>query len=242
MSPLSGLTVVVAGATGPAGSAVARVLLDRGATVVAVARDADRLEGLAQSVPGVLTETIDLADGPAVTALAGRLRERHGRVDGLVHLVGGWRGGRRFTDNTDADWQVLSTALIDTLRATTLAFHDDIRASPTGRVVTVSATAVDRPTAGGANYAAAKAAADSWMRSLAHSFGRPAPGPGGADDPGRPPAAAATVLVVTALTDRSRPTDPPVPSSFTDVADLAERIAGLFDAPAAEINGARLPV
>lgn len=234
---LSGLTVVVAGATGLAGPAVARALLSRGASVVALGHDAGRLASLAASVPGVLTDTVDLADTTAVTDLARRLRERSGRIDGLVHLVGGWRGGRSFTDNSDADWHVLSAALIDTLRATTLAFHDDLRASPAGRAVTVSATAVDRPTAGSANYAAAKAAADSWMRSLAHSLGRAPQGAQGA----AAPTAAATVLVVTALTDRSRPTDPPAPASFTDVTELAERIADLFTTAPAEINGARLP-
>ncbi|GAA1996860.1 SDR family oxidoreductase [Nakamurella flavida] len=235
--PLAGLTVVVAGATGLAGPAVARALLDQGATVVALGHDSDRLEALSASMPGLQTDTVDLADSTSVRQLAGRLRERHGRIDGLIHLVGGWRGGKSFTGNTDADWAFLSTALVDTLRATTLAFHDDLRASPVGRAVTVSATAVDRPTGGNATYAAAKAAADSWMRSLAHSLGRVATEAEG----DLRPAAAATVLVVTALTDRSRPTQPPAPASFTDVTALADRIVGLFTTPAADVNGARLP-
>ncbi len=86
--------------------------------------------------------------------------------------MGGFRGGGTFAANTDADWRFLDNGLIQTLRHVTLAFHDDLVASQAGRAVIVSGTAVDTPAAGSANYAAAKAAAEAWMRALADSFRR----------------------------------------------------------------------
>lgn len=226
--------VVVTGAAGPAGVAACTALRAAGATVVAVGHSAARLASLAERLPGLVVETADLADPDAVDALAGRVREGHGRVDGLIHLVGGWRGGDSFGANTEADWQFLSAGLIDTLRHTTLAFHDDLVRAPAGRVAIVSARAAAKPSAGSANYAAAKAAAEAWMLALADSF-RTANS--AAED-----GAAAVIFVIKALvTDQMRAENPDRKfPGFTDVGDLADRIVELWEADAAELNGARI--
>ncbi len=113
-------------------------------------------------------------------ALARDVVADHGHVDALFHLVGGWRGGDRFTDSTDDDWRWLSGNLVDTLRHTTLALHDHLLASGRGRVAIVSAAAAQAPTAGNAAYASAKAAAETWLGALADSFGSESATPGSA--------------------------------------------------------------
>jgi NADP-dependent 3-hydroxy acid dehydrogenase YdfG len=233
MNSLDGLVVVVTGAAGPAGVAACTALHAAGATVVAVGHSRARLAALADRLPGLVVETADLSDAEAVAALATRVREAHGRIDGLIHLVGGWRGGDSFGANTEADWQFLSAGLIDTLRHTTLAFHDDLIRSPAGRVAIVSARAAAKPSAGSANYAAAKAAAEAWMLALADSFRRTS-----AVDDG----AAAVIFVIKALvTDQMRAENPDRTfPGFTDVTDLADRIVELWAADAAELNGARI--
>lgn len=234
MSTLDGLVVVVTGAAGPAGVAACTALQGAGATVVAVGHSPARLATLADRLPGLVVETADLADRDAVDALAARVRNGHGRVDGLVHLVGGWRGGDSFAANTEADWRFLSAGLIDTLRHTTLAFHDELVRAPAGRVAIVSARAAAKPSAGSANYAAAKAAAEAWMLALADSFR----GATSAADDG----AAAVIFVIKALvTDQMRAASPDRTfAGFTDVSDLADRIVELWAADAAELNGARI--
>lgn len=226
--------VVVTGAAGPAGVAACTALRAAGATVVAVGHSPERLAALARRLPGLIVETADLADAAAVDALAARVRDARGRVDGLIHLVGGWRGGPSFSANSEADWQFLSAGLIDTLRHTTLAFHDDLVRAPAGRVAVVSARAAAKPSAGSANYAAAKAAAEAWILALADSFRQAA---AGAED-----GAAAVIFVIKALvTDQMRAERPDRSfPGFTDVADLADRIVELWAADAAELNGARL--
>src|ERR1700712_3743716 len=236
---LDGLVIVVTGATGSAGRAVARALAWAGAEVVAVGRDEHRLAALFDDVNGVHPQVADLSDGPRCQALAERIRGRHHRIDGLVHLVGGWRGASRFVENSDEDWAILSHALVDSLRHITIALHDDLAASADGRAVIVSAIAVDSPTPGGANYAAAKAATDAWMLALAASFAR---GQSRSKTEPTLQRSAAPILVVKALVDRAMRDSSPDKkfAGFTDVNALAARIVELFTEEASEINGARI--
>jgi len=107
--------------------------------------------------------------------------------------------------------------------------------STAGRAVIVSAQAAAAPTAGSANYAAAKAAAEAWMLALADSFRQTE------DDQ---PNSAATIFVIKALVDDAMRDAAPERKfpGFTDVDDLAARIVGLWSTPANELNGARIPL
>lgn len=224
------LVVLVTGATGVAGEAACRALVTAGRQVVAVGRDEGSLSVMGTGVhPELLgTRVCDLTDRAAVAALAASVREQYGVIDGVVHLVGGWRGGKGFTANNDDDWQFLSANLIDTLRYVTLELHDDLVASTAGRAVIVSATGAAAPTAGNANYATAKAAAEAWLQALADSLRRQQ---SGRKDHPLPQTSAAVTLVIKAIGDRP---------GFTPAEQLADRINGLFDADAAVLNGARI--
>lgn len=168
------------------GEAVSRALVEAGATVLAVGTRTEALDALAAAVPGVDTRVCDLADRDAVAELAMRIHLKFGAIDGLIHLVGGWRGGGGIAGQSDEDWDFLDRGF-RTLRNTTRVFYDDLVASPAGRLAIVSSTAVERPYAGGANYAAAKAAADAWTRAIAQGFAKESP------------SAAAVVFVVKTL-------------------------------------------
>ncbi|NKX54849.1 SDR family NAD(P)-dependent oxidoreductase [Arthrobacter mobilis] len=243
--PLAGVRVVVAGATGASGVAVAAALTAAGAAVVAVGSNDDHLkkafgadDGTAQ--PGVATYRCDLADPEAVAQLAAAVRAEQGPVDGLIHLVGGWRGGKGIAGQTDEDWNFLQRNIVTTLRNTTRSFYPDLVASPRGRAAIVSATAVDSPTAGGANYAAAKAAAETWMRAVAQGFRKDQTVPGN-DGAAGSLRSAAVVFVVKALVDAGMRAADPERSfdGFTDVDDLAEAVRDLFTTDAAGLNGSR---
>jgi NAD(P)-dependent dehydrogenase (short-subunit alcohol dehydrogenase family) len=171
---------------------------------------------------------VDLLDPDAARRWATEIEDDHGRVDGLVHLVGGWRGGKKFGDNSLDDWAFLHDLLVRTVQHTSLAFSDPLARSPRGRFVLVSAAAAATPTAGNAGYAAAKAAAETWTLALADSFARTD--------------AAAVILVVKALVnDAMREARPNAKfAGFTDVTDLADEIAGLWHPRATDLNGKRL--
>lgn len=164
--------MLLAGGTSDAGRTCARTLRRAGARVIVVGTDDGRLRDLAADVPGVDVERCDLTDPTAVEVLRDRMYERYGPVDGLLHLVGGWRGGG-LAGQSDDDLSFLLRSFT-TLRNVSRTFDDDLRASDAGRLAIVSSTAVARPLAGGANYAAVKAASEAWTRAVAQGFAKDA--------------------------------------------------------------------
>jgi NAD(P)-dependent dehydrogenase (short-subunit alcohol dehydrogenase family) len=225
--------VVVAGAGGGAGGAVVRALTAAGATVIGIdttTENAERAAAVAVAPGRAVPAVVDLLDLDATKAFAEGVLTEHGRVDGVIHLVGGWRGSKSFGETDLGDWDLLHKLLIQTLQHTSLAFHDALDAAGDGRFVLISATAASAPTAGNAAYGAAKAAAEAWTLALADNFKK------GGDN------AAAVVLVVKALlTDAMKEAKPEGKfPGYTHVDDLAAEIVKLFAAPAAAVNGTRV--
>ena len=212
---VAGRLVLIAGATSASGEAVARALVAAGARVLAVGTRQKALDALRASVPSVETRVCDLSDPDAVVELAMRIHLESGHLDGLIHLVGGWRGGGGIAGQSDEDWEFLERGF-RTLRNTTRVFYDDLVASPAGRLAIVSSTAVEKPYPGGANYAAAKAAADAWVRAIARGLAKEAP------------QSAATVFVVQTLQGLE--------------AQLGDEVVALWDAEALAVNGRRVPL
>lgn len=231
---VAGRLVVVAGATSDSGVTAVRVLAAAGARVIAVGRDSaklDELLGIAAGSPGadavgsgavesgalgsVRTELCDLTDESAVAALAQRVHDADGAVDGVLHLVGGWRGGGGLAGQSDEDFRFLERSFT-ALRHVSRAFDADLRGSDAGRLAVVSSTAVARPLAGGANYAAVKAATEAWTRAVAQGFAKDA------RDAERTLSAAAVIFRVQSLAGLE--------------AELARRFAALWMTPAPETN------
>ena len=259
--------VLIAGGSSAAGVAVAGALLGAGMRVLTVGSDAGRITSAAGHTPGAVPLVCNLADPEDVAELAADIREGYGPVDGLIHLVGGWRGGDGLAGQSDADWDFLHTGVMTTLRNTSREFYADLSASPLGRLAIVSSTTVTAPAAGDANYASVKAAAETWMQAVAAGFTKDARiaaaaaaaaalaagAADGLETDGLLEAqagggsfardgAAAVVLVVKALVDagmRARSPERKFPG-FTDVADLGQTVVELFSTPAAAVNGARL--
>ena len=224
---LAGLKVLVAGASSASGTAVCKALAGAGAGVVAVGSSAGRLAEALEDVPGVELRTCDLSRRGDVDGLARDLSDEGG-VDGLIHLVGGWRGGGTLADQSDEDWDFLQQNILTTLRNVSRSFIGQLAASPHGRLVIVSSTAVESPTAGNAGYTAAKAAAEAWVQAIAADF--------------RGTQAAAAVFVVKALVNDSMREAAPERKfpGYTGVDDLAEATVRLFTTDAAQINGKRI--
>jgi NAD(P)-dependent dehydrogenase (short-subunit alcohol dehydrogenase family) len=238
--PLSGAVIAVAGAGGPAGRAALLRLAEAGATVVGADNDPQRLSeavDAARYASGgarVTGDTVDLLDLKSTRDWATHIEKDFGRVNGVVHLVGGWRGSETFTKTSLDDWDFLELLLVRTVQHTSLAFHEPLQRSGHGRYVLISAAGASSPTAGNAAYAAAKAAAEAWVLAMADYFRKA----GGAQGP----TSAAAILVVKALVHDAMRADRPNAkfAGFTDVEDLADAVAGLWSKPAAEVNGNRL--
>jgi NAD(P)-dependent dehydrogenase (short-subunit alcohol dehydrogenase family) len=231
MSSLDNRVIAIAGVAGGLGPVVAERLAAAGATIVGadVSQEHADAVGAQLALPAERWDgrAVDLLDEEATRAWCAGLLERFGRVDALLHLVGGWRGGVPLHEEPLADWDFLHDLLIRTVQHTTRAFHDALLASKQGRFVLVSSKQAQAPTNTNAAYASAKAAAEAWTLAYADGF--------------EGTAATANIVVVDAiLTPRMREESPDEDfPTFTPAEDLAGAIAFLCSDQAKKMNGQR---
>jgi NAD(P)-dependent dehydrogenase (short-subunit alcohol dehydrogenase family) len=232
VTDLEGRIIAIAGAGGGLGPIVAQRLADAGASLSLADRSQEIADSVAQDlgVPEdrVDPHAVDLLQEDAADEWAAEVEKRFGRVDGLLHLVGGYRGGDPIHSFDLADYEFLHDLLVRTLQLTTRAFHSALTKSGHGRFVLVSAAAAQMPENTNAAYASAKAAAEAWTLALADSFA-------GTN-------ATANIIVVNAIeTPQIRESSPDVDRpTFTPAEDLAEAIAFLCSDSASRMNGQRL--
>ena len=98
--------VLITGAAGALGRAVAQHFLDQGARLALVDHHADRL---AEVFPGLdnsqhLLLAGDVTSAPDMAALTGQVLQAFGRVDALVHIAGGFEMGEATHALTRASW------------------------------------------------------------------------------------------------------------------------------------------
>ena len=232
MIDLDGRVIAIAGAGGGLGPIVAQRLADAGASLSLADRSQEIADGVAHDL-GIADDrvdprAVDLLDEAAANAWAAGIEKRFGRVDGLIHLVGGYRGGDPIHSFDLADYEFLHDLLVRTLQLATRAFHSALTQSAHGRFVLVSSAAAQNPESTNAAYASAKAAAEAWTLALADSFA------------GTP--ATANIIVVNAIETPSMREESPETErpTFTPAEDLADAIAFLGSDSAARMNGQRL--
>jgi NAD(P)-dependent dehydrogenase (short-subunit alcohol dehydrogenase family) len=172
-SAISGKTVLITGASFGVGEATARKVAAAGATVLVVARSADRLHELAASINAgggkAVAYPADLTDEAAVGALTEKIGEEHGALDIVVSNAG--KSLRRslhhqydrphdFQRTIDINYLGPIQLLLGVLPA--------MREQGRGHIVNVSSVGVRVPPGPqwGA-YQASKGAFDRWLRSVA---------------------------------------------------------------------------
>ncbi len=179
MGRLEGRTALVTGASRGIGLEVARGLGREGATVVLVARDADRLglavDALVDEGLDVTGAAVDLADTAAVRALPVRLGPL-AEVDVLVGAAGVMSERTAKTLRTaDEEWRRVLGVNLDGAFAVTATFVPGMVERRWGRVVHLSACLgrMSGPgTSGGlAPYRVSKAALNALVKNLSAELG-----------------------------------------------------------------------
>ncbi|KRE62552.1 SDR family NAD(P)-dependent oxidoreductase [Nostocoides sp. Soil756] len=165
--PLSGAVVAVVGASGVLGSHLARGAAARGATVVLVGRDGQRLRAVLDGAEVVVGELADATLGERLVETATRA---HGRLDGVVNAAGVAAFGA-LVDTPDAVVEELF--LTNVVGPLFLAR----RVVPTlaetrGFLVNLSAVLAEQPMAGMTAYSATKAALTAADRALVKELRR----------------------------------------------------------------------
>jgi NAD(P)-dependent dehydrogenase (short-subunit alcohol dehydrogenase family) len=230
---LDGSCIIIAGAAGNLGAAVAVELARRGARLVCADRSADGLAALAARLPQP-AETLDMPgldltrfeDAAAMTSAA---LDRFGSVDGLVNTLGGFATGAVAADALSGFDTLLSLNAKATL-VTSAAVLPAMIARRHGRIVHIAAAAGNRGTAGLAAYSASKAAVMRIVESIAAEHR--------ADG-----ITANSILPGTIDTPQNRAAMPDADfSNWVSPAAIARVIAFLVSDDAAAVTGAAIPV
>lgn len=143
--------VVITGATGGLGQLAARAFAERGASLALLSTDQDKLDSLARDLnlpeDRLLTHAADLLDGAAVRDSAEAVSAKFGRVDALIHLVGGWTGGKTLAESSVDDFAFMLDQHAWTTIHLLRAYSQKLAANGWGRVIAVSSPFATRPSA-----------------------------------------------------------------------------------------------
>lgn len=145
---------IVTGAGGGIGAALADMLRQAGAQVIATDLDAPP-DGVA----------LDVRDACAVSALVARTEALHGPIEILANVAGVLATGT-VAETTDDDWRQVFAVNTDGVFHCSRAVTRRMAKRGRGAVVTVTSNAAFVPRHGMTAYAASKAAATMFMRSL----------------------------------------------------------------------------
>ena len=228
---LEGKVVAIAGAGGGLGPVVSSHLAARGAKLALAERNPEMAGKCAAQldVPDDRCDTyaVDLLDAGATQGWTDHIVQRFGGVDALIHLVGGWRGGKPIAEAPVEDDEFLHGLLVKTVQTATRAFLPQL-VERAGRFAIVSSIQAQVPTSTNAAYASAKAAAEAWTLAFADEL---------ADSGGT-----ANIVVVNAIvTPEMRAQNPDKPyKTFTDAQQIAEALAFLLSDAGSKMNGQRL--
>lgn len=161
-------TVMITGAAGNLGQAVASAFADRGARLLLVDHDEQALRR-AFGAPGERLElgAADLLDPVQVGTTVRRAIERFGRIDALANLTGGFRMGEPVHATTEATMRFLLDINVRTLLNTVHAVVPGMIDAGGGRIVNVGAYAALKGAAQMGAYVVAKSAVVRLTESMA---------------------------------------------------------------------------
>ncbi len=218
-------TVVITGATGVLGNLVAKTFASQGHNLALLARDTAKLDSLARdlNLPSerLYTQAIDLLDGPAVHDSAEAVVSKFGSVHALIHVVGGWTGGKTIPEANADEFESMLGQHAWTTFHLIQAFVPHIVESKWGRVMIVSMPVTVKPAAKMALYAAAKSAQESLVLTLAEEY----------KDSGL----TANVIQVKSIDTKGT-------GKGTLPTEIVSAMTYLFSDEAGKVNGARIPL
>lgn len=161
--------VVLTGAAGALGRAVAQYFLDVGARVALLDHSTDHLTS---TYPGLdnsrhLLIAADVTSVSAVAQAAGQVLTSFGHVDTLVHIAGGFAMGEETHALTRAAWDRMMDLNAWSFVAVAQAFIPSMIERKEGSVIAVTAKTAGRGVAGMSAYIASKSALQRLVESMA---------------------------------------------------------------------------
>jgi NAD(P)-dependent dehydrogenase (short-subunit alcohol dehydrogenase family) len=177
-----------------------------------------------------MTLAADLRKAALAKKAVATVVERFGKVDILVHLVGGYHGGESVVDTRDAEVAAMLSQHLWTTLNMARAVVPDMTTNGWGRIVAVSSPLASAPTKNVAPYAIGKAAEEALLGTLAREMA----GTGTTVN---------LVLVKTIDVEHQRDGAPSSKNaSWTTPEEISATIRHLVSEDAAPINGAKIPL
>lgn len=171
MTGISGKVVLITGATGNLGRAVAIAFQEAGARMILVGRSAEGLshtfENLSGSPDYLLIGDVDLTNEEDVREVATSAYQRFGRIDVLVNTVGTFRGGKTVHEEDMETWDFLFKINLNTSIFTCRAVIPYMIQQNSGRIINTASRSGLLGSAGYAAYSASKSAVIRLTESLA---------------------------------------------------------------------------
>ncbi len=218
-------TIVITGATGVLGNLVAKTFAERGHNIALLAKDQAKLDSLARDLDlpkeRLYAQAIDLLNGKAVHDSAQAVLSKFGSIHALIHLVGGWTGGKTIPESSKDDFESMLDQHVWTTFHLLQAFTPRIAASGWGRVMIVSKPETISPSAKTALYTAAKSAQESLVLTLAEEY--------------KANGLTANVIHVKSIDTKDS-------GNGTTPAEIVSTMTYLFSDEASKVNGARIPL
>jgi NAD(P)-dependent dehydrogenase (short-subunit alcohol dehydrogenase family) len=160
MYDFAGKTVLITGATGGLGEAVTSAFIGTGATVAAVSRSVNNR-------PSVLGIRADVTEPEGASGVVEEVLGKTGRLDALVHLLGGFAGGRPVAETDDETWRHMIDLNLHAAFYMARAALPPMLARRAGRIVAVGSRTGVEPAVGLSAYGASKAGLVSLIRTIA---------------------------------------------------------------------------
>jgi 3-oxoacyl-[acyl-carrier protein] reductase len=232
--PLEKRIVVLSGAGGELAAVLARDLASQGANLALLGRNAGKLEALrsALALPEarVLVQEADLSEPDAAGSAAAAVAEKYGRVDVLLHLAGGWTGGKTLLEAAPGDLQSMLEQHVWTSFHAVRAFLPLLLANGWGRVIMIGSPFAARPNARGGPYAIGKAGQEALMLALSQEL--------------RGTGVTANLLQARTIDATREKLSAPTAANalWTTPEELSAAVLFLLSEEAGAINGARIPL
>jgi NAD(P)-dependent dehydrogenase (short-subunit alcohol dehydrogenase family) len=224
-------TVLITGAAGNLGRAVAAHFAARGAKLVLLERSLDILQSaFGAEHAGQMLLAVDLLDAQQVRAAVQSAYERFDRIDVVCNLAGGFRMGPLVHETPDEDLDFLYDINVRSMLHVVRAVAPKMIAAKQGKIVNIGANSAQKGVAQMGAYCAAKAAVVRLTESLAAEL--------------REQGINVNCVLPSIIdTPENRAAMPDVdPARWVAPAALADTIAFLASDAARAIHGAALPV
>jgi NAD(P)-dependent dehydrogenase (short-subunit alcohol dehydrogenase family) len=156
--------VLITGAKGGLGSFVTQRFLATGATVVGTSRSISRGDFPA---PNFVPLSVDFTKATAVRDVVESVIGCLGKLDVLVHVLGGFAGGQTVAETDDATWEQMRDLNLTSAFYVLRAAIPHLRKSGCGRIVVIGSLTAVEPHAGLGAYVTFKAALTTLVRTVA---------------------------------------------------------------------------